>query len=165
MGFGFPGLPGVKKPPQNDQRFRLTRRAGLPKSHQANNEGVGGVKLLIVSALLAIALVGMWYKGQLDDHIELRPEQLGLPSVDQLSNMGKLHLLPEQRDLSQAVKDHQRAAKVDEFIVQDTAHKPMALDEAVKTGDMRAWAQSHQVPEERSEIDKLLNFFARGKYE
>ena len=124
------------------------------------------MKALIVLVLL-IAVGGMWYKGQLDNFVELRPEQLGLPSADQLPNMDKLHrqLLPEQRDLSQAVKDHQRTAKVDKFIVQDIAHKPMTLDEAVKTGDIRSWAQSHQMPEERSQIDKLMNFLARGKYE
>lgn len=52
----------------------------------------------------------------------------------------------------------------------DPAHKPMSLHEYAELAKKdpeayRKFMDSLQQPAERSEVDKLMNFFARGKYE
>jgi len=122
------------------------------------------MKTLLILALLAIGLGGMWYKGHLQDITDLRPEEIGLPSAAQLPALPEV-AIPQPRDLSKAIHEESRQANSSEFIVQDAKVKPMSLEEAAKTGEIRAWAHSHQAQEEKSEIDKLMNFLARGKYE
>lgn len=122
------------------------------------------MKAILIVALLAIGLGGMWYKDQLTGIVGHRPEDVGLPSMNQLPPLTEI-ALPQARDLSKATAEDTRQAKVSEFITQSANTNSVSLEDAAKTGDIRAWLASHQVKEERSELDKLMNFLARGKYE
>ena len=122
------------------------------------------MKAIIFFALLTIGLGGMWYKGQLEGVVELRPDEVGLPSLKQIPSLHEV-ALPQTRDINKATIQETRQAKVSEFITQNINTNSMSLDDAAKTGDLRAWLASHQVKEEKNEIDKLMNFLSRGKYE
>lgn len=122
------------------------------------------MRAILFVALLAIGLGGMWYKGQLKGIVDHRPEEVGLPSLSQLPSLPEV-ALPQPRDFSKVTAEESRQAKVSEFMTQNNIINSVALEDAAKTGDLRAWLASHQVKEEKSELDKLMNFLARGKYE
>lgn len=122
------------------------------------------MKAIFIVALLAIGLGGMWYKGQLKGIVDHRPEEVGLPSLNQLPSLPEV-ALPQTRDFSKAAAEETRQAKASEFITQNANTNSVTLEEVAKTGDLRAWVASHQVKEEKNELDKLMNFLARGKYE
>jgi len=118
----------------------------------------------IAFLLLMFALGAMWYRGDLASVVEQRPEHLGLPSLEQIPSLPQI-AMPEPRDLGKVIHEESRSAKTQEFIVQYETVKPMSIDEAAKKGDIKAWVASHEVKQEKNEIDKLFNFLARGKYE
>lgn len=122
------------------------------------------MKAIIFIALLTIGLGGMWYKGQLDGVVGLSPDEVGLPSLKQIPSLHEV-ALPQTRDFDKAAIQETRQAKVSEFITQDIDTNSISLENAAKTGDLRAWLASHQVQEEKNEIDKIMNFLSRGKYE
>lgn len=122
------------------------------------------MKPILFVALLAIGLGGMWYKGQLKGIVDLQPEEVGLPSMNQLPSLPEV-ALPQTRDLSLATAEETRQAKLSEFITQNANTNSVSLEDAVKNRDLRTWVVSHQVKEEKNELDKLMNFLARGKYE
>ena len=122
------------------------------------------MKAILIIALLAIGLGGMWYKGQLNGIVDQRPEEVGLPSLNQLPSLPEV-ALPQARDLSKVTAEETRQAKVSEFITQNANINLVSLEDAARTGDLRAWVASRQIKEEKSELDKLMNFLAQGKYE
>lgn len=118
----------------------------------------------IAFLLLVFALGAMWYRGDLAEVLQQRPEAFGLPPASQIPSLSEIPL-PEVRDFSKTVKEESRHTITSEFIVQNETVKPMSFEEAAKKGDIKAWVASHEVKQEKNEIDKLFNFLARGKHE
>lgn len=117
----------------------------------------------IAFLLLVFALGAMWYRGDLAGVLQQRPEEFGLPPASQIPSLPEMPL-PEVRDFSQ-IKEESRRSTTSEFIVQGETVKPMSIEEAAKIGNVKAWVASHEVKQEKNELDKLINFLARGKYE
>jgi len=106
----------------------------------------------------------MWYRGDLSVFIQQRPEQIGLPSAEQIPTLPQL-AMPESRDLNKVIQQESREASVHEFIAQNKNANAQTLQDVEKTGDIKGWLASREVKQEKNEIDKLMNFLARGKYE
>lgn len=110
--------------------------------------------------LLIFALVFMWYRGDFGH----RPEELGLPSIPQISKS-----LPAPKNVERTIQEESRQAKASEMIVKDAKATPLGLEVFAKEKSAYAaqtmWLESHKVHEERTMLDKLHNLASFGKYE
>ncbi|MBS4096531.1 MAG: hypothetical protein KGZ83_06805 [Sulfuricella sp.] len=117
--------------------------------------------------LLIFAIGAMWYRGELG--IAARPEEFGLPSAAHIPSIPEISLSPPH-DFSKAIREDSSNSKIGDLIVDDPKVKSMTLDglNRLSRTDKDAYQKflaSHQHPQERNEIEKLLNFLSRGKYE
>jgi hypothetical protein len=125
------------------------------------------MKTIIILATLLIAFLGAWYKGQLSDFLA-PPQAHGLPEIPALAAPESLiEKVTFQESMEKhRLEDHSRQANTKEFI--DTGKTARITDIAnfKSAEEYRAWlATRGGQPQERTEIDKLLNLMARGKWE
>jgi len=109
----------------------------------------------------------MWHRGDFG----ASPQELFPPWIAQLLNRGVVEEeKPAPIDMDKLVREASRTASAQEIIVKDDKVKPSTVEiftqEKSSLVAQRLWIESHRVQEEeRTELDKLRNFFAWGKYE
>jgi len=113
--------------------------------------------------LLIFALCFMGYRGDFGH----RPEEIGLPSISQITQKAPE---PKPREFRDVIREDSTETKSSEFFVLEAKVKPKRLEVFNQEKDPRIaqaiWIESHKVQdEERLVIDKLRNLAAWGKYE
>lgn len=117
--------------------------------------------------LLLFAVGFMWHRGDFG----ASPQELVPPLIAQLLNPEPIaEEKPAPVDMEKLLWEASRPASVQELIVEDEKIKPKNLQEVFVTEKNPAvaqqiWLDSLKAKEERTELDKLRNFFAWGKYE